>query len=286
MDKVYIEDFNSTKVISLFNIKGGSGKTSVAGSLAYEYSVQNNKVLLIDTNSNTNLTHSFGLDLNETKNLYIALTKEESLVDHIVNTKYPLIDIIVSDDQMFCIEMLFFPKLNRENILKSILEPVIQLGTYDFIIIDTPSNLGALNMNVLNVTDICIIPVTTDSFGVENIDTVLDFIKGVQKFNQKLKCVKILFNKYDLREKIITSHCERYVRKNFSDLLLNTVISIDTNIEKAQFDNVPVQEFKTTSRIAKEYKKLSTEIIKLSKNTRTTIVRVKNSRKVIYSIKY
>jgi len=264
IDDVYIEDYHRTKVICVVNNKGGSGKTSVAGSLGYALSEQGNKILLIDSDMQANLTHSFGLDSNE-KNLGVALLKEQSLENYIVKTKYDLIDMVVSDLGMSTIEMSLFNKMQRESILKHILTPVIELGIYDYVIIDTNPTLAVLNFNVLNASNFCIIPVTADSFGVENIDTVLDFIKGVQKFNKELEHVKILLNKYDMRTKTITLKCEEYVRSNFSDILLNTILSIDTNMQNAQYNNVPVLEFKTNSRIAKEYRNLCKEIVKIAR---------------------
>jgi len=261
---VYIKDFHLTKVISVFNGKGGSGKTSVAGSLAYALSEKNRKILLIDGSKNMNLTHSYGLKENE-KNLGAAILNEENLENYIIKTRYSNIDMIVSDHMINILEMTLFCRMHRENIFKNILNSIIRNGVYDEIIIDTSSTIGIVNLNLLNATNFCIIPITLDSFGVENINTQLDFIKGVQKYNKKLKNVKILINMYDTRYKTITSKCESYVRENFSDLLFSTIITVDINIQKAQSNNVPVLVYEENSRISKEYRKLCKEIIKLNK---------------------
>lgn len=261
IDDVYIENYHCTKVICTINNKGGSGKTSVCGSLGYALSEQGNKILFIDSDMQMNLTHSFGLGKNS-KNLGRALMRDESLLDYILKTKFPLIDIIISDLSMSTIEMSLFPKMHRETILKNILLPIIELGIYDYILIDTNPTLAILNLNVVNASNFCIIPVTADSFGVENIKTVLQFIKDAQKYNRDLKGAKILLNKYDIRNKTITLQCEAFVRKNYSNLLFDTIISIDNNLQKAQMNNVPVLEFKTDSRISQEYRTLCKEIIK------------------------
>lgn len=262
IDDVYIENYHCTKVLCTINNKGGSGKTSVAGSLGYALSEQGNKILLIDSDMQMNLTHSFGIREN-TKNLGRALIRDESLLEYILKTKFPLIDIIISDLSMSTIEMSLFPKMHRETILKNILLPVLELGLYDYVIIDTNPTLSVLNLNVVNASNYCIIPVTADSFGVENIKTVLMFIKQAQKYNKDLKGAKILINKYDIRNKIITLQCEAFVRKNYSNLLLDTIISVDNNMQKAQMNNLPVLDFKTDSRISKEYRNLCKEIIKI-----------------------
>jgi len=260
---VYIKDFHLTKVISVFNSKGGSGKTSVAGSLAYALSERNRKILLIDACMNMDLTYSYGLKKNK-KNLGIAMLNEENLENYIIKTQYNNIDMIVSDLMISIVEMAFFCKVHRENIFKNILNSIIRNGKYDEIIIDTSSTIGIVNLNLLNATNFCIIPITLDSFGVENINTHLDLIKGVQEYNKKLKNVKILINMYDNRVKTITSKLEAYVRENFSDLLLSTIIRVDINIQKAQHNNVPVLAYEENSKIARDYRKLCKEIIKLN----------------------
>ncbi|WP_291637743.1 AAA family ATPase [Clostridium sp.] len=264
IDELYIEDFHLTNVISIVNSKGGSGKTSVAGSLAYALSEQNNLILLIDSDMQMNLTHSFGLDKNK-KNLGNALLNEESLETYIIKTKYDQIDMVVSDLTMCSVELELLGKMQRENILKYILEPIIKKGKYDFIIIDTSPTLGILNLNVLNASNFCIIPVTTDKFGLENINTVLNFITNVQEYNKNLKNVKILLNKFDTRKNEITLKCKAYLQENFGAILLSTIISIDRSMQNAQYNNVPVLDFKTNSRVAKEYRRLCKEIIKLKK---------------------
>lgn len=259
---VYEENFHETKVISVVNNKGGSGKTSVTGSLGYALAEMGYRMLLIDADMQMSLSHSFNLDKNE-KNLSVAILSENSLENYIIKTEYKNIDFIVSDLGMATIEMTLFTKIQRESILKHILKPIIDKGIYDFIIIDTNPTLAILNFNVLNASNFCIVPVNPDSFGVENIDIVLDFIESVKKFNIELKGVRILLNKYDIRTKKITKKCENYVRENYSDILLDTIIKIDTSLQNAQFDNKPVLVFDTSSRISKEYRELAKEIIKI-----------------------
>jgi chromosome partitioning protein len=50
------------KVVSISNQKGGVGKTTTALNLAYALAENNNKVLLIDLDPQSNLTMCFGID--------------------------------------------------------------------------------------------------------------------------------------------------------------------------------------------------------------------------------
>lgn len=259
LSEVYFEDFKDTKVIGVVNNKGGSGKTSVCGNLAFALSELGNKILLIDSDMQQNLTHSYNLSDNP-KNLAVAVLAEDSLENYILKTEYENIDFIVADLKLSTIDMVLFTKIQRENILKRLLKPVIDSGIYDYILIDTNPTLAILNFNVINASNYVIIPVELSSFGLEGLDVLIDFIKGVQKMNDTLKIAGIVINKYDVRKKSITTQSEEILREAYNDLVFESIIRVDTSIENAQMMNIPVLRSHTNSRIAKEYRDLAKEV--------------------------
>jgi chromosome partitioning protein len=264
IESFYIDNFKETNVISILNNKGGSGKTSVCGSLAYALSEQNYKILLIDADMQQNLTHSYNLEDNE-KNLADAIIKEESLLNYILKSKYDNIDFVIADLKLSTIDMVLFTKIQRENIIKQILKPVVEKGIYDYILIDTNPTLAILNFNVVNASDYVLIPVELSSFGLEGLDVLINFIKGVQKINENVELAGIVVNKYDMRKKNIVSKSEEILKEAYGNIVLKTIIRVDTNIENAQMNNVPVLTFNTNSRIAKEFRDLAKEVIKIAK---------------------
>ena len=166
-----------TKVIAVSNNKGGSGKTTVAGNLAYSLMQQGKKVLLIDADMQINLTRSYDLSKNSEKSLYDALIKENSLQHYIINTKYPNIDFIISDHMLSAIDMELFTKKLRETVFERILRPVKSENSYDYIIIDTCPFLGLLNYNILVASDYVLVPVELSAFGIEGLEPLTNFFE-------------------------------------------------------------------------------------------------------------
>jgi chromosome partitioning protein len=72
----------------------------------------------------------------------------------------------------------------------------------------------------------------------------------------------IVINKYDIRNKNITSQAEEQLRAAYNDLIFKTIIKIDVKIQNAQWESTPVMAFDTNSRVAKEYRELAKEVIK------------------------
>ncbi|MBL4937740.1 AAA family ATPase [Clostridium sp. YIM B02515] len=262
LDEVYNPEYRDTKVISVVNNKGGVGKTSVCGSIAYALSEMDYKILCIDADMQMNLTHSLGLSKNP-MHLGLAIEKEDDLINYIHKTSYPNIDFIVSDLAMSTTEMLLFTKVERESILKHMLKNIINQGIYDFIIFDTNPVLGILNYNVLNVSEYVIIPIELSIFAIDGLDTLVKYINSIKKTNEKLDIAGIVINKYDLREKKITETCEDIVKEIFGDKIFKTRIGVDTKIKQAQLESIPVMCADTTSRISKQYRDLAKEVVKV-----------------------
>lgn len=260
VDEVYLENFRDTRVVSVVNNKGGCGKTSVCGSLAYVLAENGYRILLIDADAQRNLTSSYGMK-KDSMHLGRAIEREESLLNgYIRPSAYDKIDMVVADASMGTLDMLMFTKMHRENLVKQVLQSVVGSGIYDFILIDTNPNLSLLNFNVVNASDFVLIPVQMASFDVEGIGTVVDFIRGIQKFNPAVNIMGIVINKYDMRTRSITEAAEKELRRIYGDLIFDTYIKIDVKIQNAQWENKPVFAM-GNSRVAREYRSLAKEVL-------------------------
>lgn len=261
IDDVYKENYRESKVIAVMSNKGGVGKTSVTGSLAYGLKEKGYKVLCIDSDMQGNLTHSFNLETDEYRNLAVGINKEIEIKDLIIPSEYENIDFVVYNSALSAIDMEMFTKTSREYILKRILTSTIQEGLYDYILIDTNPALSILNFNVINVANYCLVPVQLGAFGLEGIGILLDFIDDAKKFNPSFKDFKLVINGFDIRNGIDKSGLE-WLKENYSNELLKSILRTDTNIGNAQVESVPVLLYNKNSRISKEYRELTDEIIK------------------------
>ena len=260
INEIYKENFRDTKVISVMSNKGGVGKTSVTGSVSFCLAEQGYKVLCIDADMQGNLTHSFDLETDEEKNLAVALKNEIDLKKCIKKSEYDNLDFVVYNTALSAIDMLMFTKNAREYIFKRILTNTINEGLYDFIVIDTNPSLSILNFNVINVTNYCLIPVQLGAFGLEGVGILLNFIDDAKQFNPNFIDYRLVINNYDSR-KSITKKSHEWLKENYGDILLDSIIRVDTNIENAQVGNMPVLAYNSNCRISNEFRDLTKEIL-------------------------
>lgn len=264
-----------TKVISIANSKGGSGKSTTASMLSIALGQLGYKVLAIDCDSQMDLTNTMGFTVDETltefglqlidfnKTIYQAMKNKDDLSNYITPTRYDNVDIVSGDDYISKIEYELHHEFQREFLLKKISTDLIAKNEYDFIILDTSTYLGDLSANILNVCDYVIIPVPMAMFGIRGIRTFLDFFNQFSVMNEKLEVLGILTTLYKPSNKIMNTRGQGLIENVFGkDMLFRTKINLDTSVEKAQWNSIAVLEFSPKSKAAMQYMDFAKEVVK------------------------
>lgn len=255
-----------TTVISVSVGKGGSGKSSISSNLAYALANDGYKVLGIDTDGQKNFTRTFGINTISDKNFYKAFMDKDDIRNHIVKTEYENVDIVPADVALTSIEA----KINfinyKELRVSEILEGVLNEGVYDFVIIDTCTSLGMMNVSILNATDEVLIPVEPTSYGIEGLGIFMEYYRDIKEYNKHLNILGIVLNKVDLRENLSSDALE-VIKAVFGDKIMKTQIMVDSNIKNAQWINAPLAATKyKNTRATKNFESLAKEVISIVKN--------------------
>lgn len=114
------------KIISINIQKGGCAKTTTSLNVASCLKIKGKKVLLIDSDPQSNLSYACGVESSE-MTLYEVLRGESKVKDAIISLDE--FDILPSNILLSGAEQEF-TKTGREYILKDALEPVY--NDYDF----------------------------------------------------------------------------------------------------------------------------------------------------------
>ena len=256
----------TTKTICFANNKGGSGKSTTCANVGYDLSRMGYRVLMVDGDMQLNLSLSFFNEDNvlemaqSEKNLYYAIRDQKDLSEYIISTPYEGLDLIPSSTLMSQIEFDLFTKWQREYILKKGLESIKASEKYDFILLDTPPTLGGWVMNILCASDYLLIPVEASPWGLFGLANLFDFVGRVRQIAPDLQTLGIAVTKVNERK--------NYFKQTFETLseldnvyLFQSYIRVDANIEWAQDNSKPVEVYKSSSRSAMEYRKLTEEVL-------------------------
>lgn len=256
---------SKTITLCFANNKGGSGKSTTCTNIGYDLSKLGYKVLLIDGDMQMNLSLSFFdedavLEMAKSeKNLYHAIKNQSDLEMFIYKTPFENLDIIPSSTLMSGIEYDIFTKWQREFILKKCLKTIKEKGEYDYILVDAPPTLGGWVMNILCASDYIIIPVEASPWGLFGLANMLEFCDSVKEIAPDLKLLGIAVTKVDERKNYYKQTIE-YLREMKENYVFDNCIRVDSSIEWAQDNSLPVGAYKGASRSAKEYMALAKEV--------------------------
>ena len=174
-----------TRKIAIATQKGGVGKTTTALFLNYELNRRGYKTLLIDFDPQRNASDTYRAKIENHATLYDVLCAEEPIINAIQETEAG--DIVASDPLLADAENKL-TQIGREYILKEALEKIDD--KYDFMIFDTPPNLGILTTTALTAADEVIIPVTADRYSIQGVADLRKTIAGVKKYSNPNLLIK------------------------------------------------------------------------------------------------
>ena len=161
-----------SKVIAVFNQKGGVGKTTTNVNLSASMGKMGKKVLVLDLDPQGNTTSGYGVNKNEVENtIYEVMLDNLDIKEAIINTEFDNIDVVASATELSGAEIEMTSMENREFILKKALESVRE--EYDYIFIDCPPSLGMLTINSLTAVDSVLIPIQCEYYALEGVSQLM-----------------------------------------------------------------------------------------------------------------
>jgi chromosome partitioning protein len=135
----------------------------------------------------------------------------------------------------------------------------IQQAMYDYVLLDCPPSLAPLTINALAAADLLIIPVQCEFYAAHDLGKVVGLARQMgRKVNPNLDH-RVLISLYDQRNKISRIMLEE-IQNRFGDVLLKTIIQIDTKLREGPAVGQPITSYAPRSRGAEQYRALAREL--------------------------
>ncbi|MFH0987680.1 MAG: ParA family protein [Patescibacteria group bacterium] len=249
-----------TRIISIVNEKGGSGKTTTAVSLGAFLAKLGKRVLLIDLDPQANATISLGFSPRKIPtNIYHALMGEVPLKDVIKKTPLFNFDIAPSNSDLAGGNIELLDKMGREQILSKIIETV--KNDYDYILLDPPPSLGILTLNALVAAREIIVPIQCEFFALKSLEQLFEILDLLEKnLNKSFHNFFGLLTMYDKRN-MLAREILKEVQEKFPGKVFETIIPRNIKLAEAPKYGKTIFQYAPESTGAKAYELLAEEII-------------------------
>lgn len=246
------------RILVFVNQKGGVGKTTSAISIGAYLAEAGKNVLLVDFDSQANLSGGIGIE-PDNKGIYEIIAGRIPVKTAIRSTMVEHLSVITANIDLSGATVELIGEKNQNVHLKKALDPV--KNDYDFILIDCPPSLGVLTINGLTAADGVLIPMQTEYFALEGLTLLLQTIRRIQQsINPKLVIEGIFFTMYDGRTKL-AQDVVKQVSAYFKDKVYTTIIPRNVRLSEAPSHGLPISKYDSSCAGAVAYKSLAKEIL-------------------------
>ncbi len=203
-------------VLTLFNHKGGCGKTTLSILLADYFALKGYKVIVVDLDPQSNTTQVFFSfeEMNQMQlTLYDFLENKTPLKKIVKSKKYKqdrVVDIIPSNLDCASKDATDTSQLVQ---YKDDFYPIFK--KYNIVIIDCPPALNAFSRLGILLANYIFCPVQAEPFSYKGLGNVIRFIKAMEPFNKDFINYKAVISKHSKRKSVIK---EDYVEKYYQEL--------------------------------------------------------------------
>jgi len=270
----------TSRIIAICNQKGGCGKTTSVINIAATLAAMNQRVLVIDLDSQCNATQGLGINLDEIEETICDVLldpKTHSLADVIVESPYANLHIAPGSIELSEYESRAANEIGRENRLKKSIAQIRE--HYDYVLIDTPPSLGLLSVNALNAATEVQIAMQSHPFALDGLH-LLETIELVQEeLNPELKISGVIVTMFDPRTKISREIVDEVCQiTSLKGRVHKTVVRQNVKLTEASRLRKPVMYYDEQCSGTEDYVQLSREIAAQAKaQTSTTGARAKST---------
>ncbi|MBN1886053.1 MAG: AAA family ATPase [Candidatus Krumholzibacteriota bacterium] len=247
------------RTISVINQKGGCGKTTVSINLAAAFNEMGKRVLLVDLDPQAHASLGLRVRVEEVEHTaYDLLINPRVKIDDAATPIAEDFHIIPSSSVLSAIEQELSGKQARESRLLAKLDR-IEEGRYDYVIIDSPPNVGLLTFNALVAAGEVIIPTEPSWFSFKGLQKLRDTLALLERETKRTVHVHVLINNLENRT-TFSRDLVALLEQEHGGVLMESVISHSVRFKEAAMRGVSIFGMPNVDRLQREFLLLAEEL--------------------------
>lgn len=241
-----------------YNVKGGTGKSTLTAQYVMRAAMMGYRVLAIDLDGQGHLTVNLDiLDSHERPTIYDVLINDLPITEAIMNVA-PGLDLIPANLGLCNIEIPLNNKTRREYRLSEAIAKIED--QYDLIVADTNPAASILNGSMLVAADLVNVVCATNPLSFHGMSLVMATIEQMEQEFRRTLSIRIIPNMYDNRE-VISQEVLGELRAQFNDVCAQTVVNRSADLNEATKRRTTVWDVNSKGVAAHDIDRLTEELL-------------------------
>lgn len=247
-------------IVTIFNQKGGVGKTTTALSLAATLALRGRMPYAIDLDPQAHLTTIANVTAASGDDTVLSLFQRNRPLQELVQESVTGISLIPSHMELSKVDTLFGKGYNVVNRLNSALRAE-QFGNRDRpVIIDCAPLIGVLSLNAIFASDCVIVPVSADHLSAKAAFSIEKTLKALEPVLKRRVKRRYLLTRFDGRRGMAWDVL-RLLEEKFGEEVCRTRIAENVSLAESPAFNKTVFDYAPASRGAHDYDELIEELL-------------------------
>ncbi len=238
------------KILGVYNIKGGVGKTATAINMAWLAAQEGRRTLVWDLDPQGAASFYFRIKPKIRQGAKGLITGKREVDELVKGTDFENLDLLPADFSYRHMDLLLDDRNKPTKQLQRLLQPLSE--EYDLIVLDCPPSISLVSENIFRAADLLMVPMIPTTLSVRTLQQLNDFLED----NDKLCRLKVLpfFSMADRRKNMHKEIMSSLAESNPE--LLEEFIPYASDVERMGVHRAPVGSYAPHSPAAKAYEGL------------------------------
>jgi chromosome partitioning protein len=240
-----------TRVLATYNIKGGVGKTSAAGNLAFLAARDGAPTLLWDLDPQGGSTYLFRVKPKVRGGARKLVRGKSDVASLIKGTDHPGLDLLPADFSYRHMDLVLDEFKRSTKRLARVLAPL--RDEYAYILLDCPPSISLVSESVFEAVDALLVPIVPATLSSRTLDQLESVLDGGGP------SILAFFSMVDRRRKLHRELVDR-LRAELRDELLDAAIPLSADVERMGAVRDVVAAYAPRGRAARAYEALWSDV--------------------------